>query len=297
MSLMITKSKSLSPIVENAEFLFTEKDLSIIVKIMMKEAGIVLSESKANLIYSRLAKRIRFLGLSSFSEYCELVEGPSGHNELQELVAALTTNVTRFFREPHHFEHLRSDVFPDLIRRAKSGQRIRIWSAACSSGPEPYSIGLTLLQDMPNAEEYDIRILATDIDPNVLEVASIGIYDESQLTPVPNELRRKWFKSLNDGSGRSQVKAELRKLITFRQLNLIGSWPMKGIFQIIFCRNVVIYFDNKTQEKIWSRFYPMMETGGTLYIGHSERISGPVEKYFLNNGPTIYKTYNGEVRK
>ena len=297
MALMINKIQSSAMLVESAEFSFTEKDLYTIVKIMMNEAGIVLSESKASLIYSRLAKRIRHLGLSNFSEYCALVQGPTGYGERQELVAALTTNVTRFFREPHHFEHLRFKILPNLIRRAKSGQRIRIWSAACSSGPEPYSVGLTLLQEMPDAGEYDIRILATDIDPNVLTVASTGIYDESQLTPVPEEMRRKWFKPLKDSSKRSQVKSELKQLITFRQLNLIGSWPMKETYQVIFCRNVVIYFDSKTQEAIWSRFHPMMEGGGTLYIGHSERISGSIEKHFLNDGATIYRTHSGGEKK
>lgn len=276
-------------LIDGSEFLFTLKDLSIISKIIMEESGIVLSESKASLVYSRLAKRIRHLGLSSFSEYCSLIQGDFGKDEKQELIAALTTNVTRFFREQHHFEHMQKNILPNLIREAKARRRIRIWSAACSSGPEPYSIALTILQAMPNAGDYDIRILATDIDHNILKIASSGIYDASQLAPISEEMQRRWFRPLNDGPGKMQVKPELRNLITFKQLNLIGTWPMKGKFQAIFCRNVVIYFDSKTQESVWSRFLPLMEDGGALYIGHSERVSGPSEKYFLNDGTTIYR--------
>jgi chemotaxis protein methyltransferase CheR len=278
-----------SNLIENAEFSFTASDLSVIAGIMMQEAGISLSESKANLIYSRLAKRIRKLGLGGFVEYCALVESSQGKEERKELVAALTTNVTSFFREPHHFEHMRTKMLPHLIQRAKAGQRIRFWSAACSSGPEPYSMALILLQDMPDVGHYDIRILATDIDPNVLAVAAAGIYDDAQLAPVPVPMRQSWFRPLNDGSGRWQAKEELRRLISFRQLNLIGSWPMKGKFQIIFCRNVVIYFDNPTQERIWSRFLPLTEDNGAIYIGHSERISGAAERSVVSDGVTIYR--------
>ncbi len=286
----VYKAPPASNLVENAEFSFTARDLSVIAGIMMQEAGITLSESKANLIYSRLAKRIRKLGLEGFEEYCTLVQTPQGKEERKELVAALTTNVTRFFREPHHFEHMRAKMLPNLIQRARAGQRIRFWSAACSSGPEPYSMALTLLRDMPDAGRYDIRILATDIDPNVLAVATEGIYDDSQLAPVPEASRQSWFKPLNDGSGRWQAKDELRQLISFRQMNLIGNWPMKGKFQIIFCRNVVIYFDNPTQERIWSRFLPLLEENGALYIGHSERISGTAEQGVVSDGVTIYRT-------
>ncbi len=291
MNIAVLPNRAPSSLVENAEFSFTAKDLSIIANIMMKETGIALAESKANLVYSRLAKRIRKLGLEGFRDYCQLVETPQGAEERKQMVAALTTNVTRFFRETHHFEHLRNKLLPHLIQRAKAGQRIRLWSAACSSGPEPYSMALTLLQDFPEAGRFDIRILATDIDPNVIAEAQAGIYDDSQLSPVPDPMRQSWFKALNDGSGNWQAKDELRQLISFRQLNLIGNWPMKGQFQAIFCRNVVIYFDNPTQERIWSRFLPLLEDKGALYIGHSERISGIAEQRFINDGVTIYRAH------
>lgn len=284
-------------LVENTEYPFTLKDLSLISDIMRSDTGIVLSESKASLVYSRLAKRIRKLGLSGFSEYCALIKTSEGSEERKEMMAALTTNVTSFFREPHHFEHLRTKILPDLIQRAKAGERIRMWSAACSSGPEPYSMALTLLQLMPDANKYDIRILATDIDQNILAIANAGVYEEALLTPVSAELRRSWFQPLDSQQSRFQVKDELRNLIAFKPLNLIGSWPMKGSFQVIFCRNVVIYFDNDTQEHLWSRFVPILDDGGVLYVGHSERIAGTAASHVRNDGVTTYRKLDGGVKK
>lgn len=284
-------------LIENTEYPFTSKDLSFISDIMRNDTGIVLSESKASLVYSRLAKRIRKLGLSGFSDYCSLIKTPEGADERKEMMAALTTNVTSFFREPHHFDHLRSKVLPDLIRRAKAGERIRMWSAACSSGPEPYSMALTLLQLMPDANNYDIRILATDIDENILAIARAGIYEEALLTPVSAELRRTWFNPLDNQNNRFQAKEELRSLIAFKPLNLIGSWPMKGRFNVIFCRNVVIYFDNTTQEHLWSRFVPLLDEGGVLYVGHSERVAGSAAVSVHSDGVTTYRKQDGGFRK
>jgi chemotaxis protein methyltransferase CheR len=150
-------------------------------------------------------------------------------------------------------------------------------------------MALTLLTEMPDAARYDIKILATDIDPNVLATAEAGIYEPSLLEPVPDGMRRNWFTPLNDGSGRMRANDELRNLISFNKLNLIGSWPMKGKFQVVFCRNVVIYFENDTQEAIWSRFVPLMDDDAVLYIGHSERVSGPAEAHLINGGITIYR--------
>ncbi|EKN00126.1 MULTISPECIES: protein-glutamate O-methyltransferase CheR [unclassified Acidocella] len=283
-------------LVENSEFRFTAADLELISRLMMQETGITLSTAKANLVYSRLAKRVRKLGLPGFAEYCALVEAPEGKQERRELVAALTTNVTRFFREPHHFEHMRTKMLPGLIRRARAGEKIRLWSAACSSGPEPYSMALTLLQEMPDAPRFDIRILASDIDQNVLATAMAGIYEDSQLEPVPPALRQAWFKPVSNGREHYQAAPELRQLISFKPLNLIGQWPMKGKFQIIFCRNVVIYFDNPTQERIWSRFTPLLEDAGALYIGHSERVSGAAEQLLVSDGVTIYRKRAGGAR-
>ena len=267
------------------EFLFTEDDFKKIANILHSHAGIALAEGKAALVYSRLAKRLRTLGLRSFREYCSLVEGQQGVDERQAMMAALTTNVTRYFREPHHFDHLREVVMPKLAETARRGGRVRLWSAACSNGQEPYSMAITVLGALPEAANLDVKILATDIDPNMIAEGRTGIYREDAVAPVPLELRRKWFKK--SGSG-WEVADELRELVAFRELNLIGDWPMKGKFDVIFCRNVVIYFDEPTQERIWSRFAPALVPGGTLYIGHSERVSGPATNQFETTGLTTY---------
>jgi chemotaxis protein methyltransferase CheR len=276
--------------VEAGEFAMTARDFSTIAGIMMDEAGIVLAENKTNLVYSRLAKRLRVLGLPNFSAYCSLVSGGSaaGKAELGEMVAALTTNVTRFYREPHHFEHLKTQALPGLIAKARQGAPVRFWSSASSTGPEPYSIALTLMSAFPDVAKFDVKILATDIDPNVLAVAQAGIYDEAALEPVPADLRKRWFLPTGQ-PGLLQAAPELRGLITFRKMNLIGQWPMSGKFDVVFCRNVVIYFDAPTQAKIWSRMAALLHPAALLYIGHSERVAGPAESLLKSDGITIYR--------
>ena len=288
-----TRSKGTANGLVEGEFLFTEDDFKKIAQILHSHAGIALAEGKAALVYSRLAKRLRSLGLRSFREYCALVEDKQGVDERQAMMAALTTNVTRYFREPHHFDHLRDVVMPKLVDRARRGGRIRLWSAACSNGQEPYSMAITVLQALPEAANLDVKILATDIDPNMVAEGRAGIYREDAITPVPLDLRRKWFKKAAGGAW--EVADELRTLVSFKELNLIGDWPMKGKFDVIFCRNVVIYFDEPTQERIWSRFAPLLEPGGTLYIGHSERVSGPGANLFETTGLTTYSV-KGAVR-
>ena len=277
------------------EFLFTFGDFRAIAAMLHGDAGISLPESKATLVYSRLAKRLRALGLESFRDYCALVAGVEGGDERVRMLAALTTNVTRFFREPHHFEHLKTTVLPPLIATARRGGRVRLWSAACSTGQEPYSMALTLLSLMPDAAQYDIKILATDIDPNVVAEGRAGVYGASALAPVASALRERWFLPLAKGpaEARWSVCEEMARLVTFNELNLIGAWPMKGRFQAIFCRNVVIYFDDNTQAKVWSRFLPMMDSGGSLYIGHSERVSGPAAEALETTGITTYRLRPG----
>ena len=272
------------------EFLFTEDDFKKIANILHSHAGIALAEGKAALVYSRLAKRLRTLGLRSFREYCSLVEGQQGVDERQAMMAALTTNVTRYFREPHHFDHLREVVMPKLAETARRGGRVRLWSAACSNGQEPYSMAITVLTALPEAASLDVKILATDIDPNMIAEGKAGVSREDAVAPVPLDLRRKWFKKAGSGW---EVADELRELVAFRELNLIGDWPMKGKFDVIFCRNVVIYFDEPTQERIWSRFAPALVPGGTLYIGHSERVSGPAASQFETTGLTTYALRGG----
>jgi chemotaxis protein methyltransferase CheR len=274
-------------LVAEGEFHLSPADFNTIARIMLAEAGITLAENKANLVYSRLAKRLRALGLATFKDYCAIVTSPQGETERQTMIAALTTNVTRFFREPHHFEHLKTVILPPLLPLAKKGGRIRLWSAASSSGQEPYSMAMTVLSLIPDAARYDIKILATDIDPNVLREGQEVVYAESAMESVPPALRARWFVA--DASGSMRANDDLRALVTFRKLNLIGNWPMNGRFHAIFCRNVVIYFSNETQSKVWGRIAPLLEPDGVLYIGHSERISGVAEQMLRSDGVTTYR--------
>jgi chemotaxis protein methyltransferase CheR len=282
----MTSAAGASSMVEG-EFVLTPEDFRHIAHTLHSYAGIALGEGKAALVYSRLAKRLRVLGLRSFREYCALIDGVEGVDERQLMTAALTTNVTRFYREPHHFDHLRDKVMPRLAERARAGGRVRLWSAACSNGQEPYSMALTVLQTLPEAAELDVRILATDIDPNMVAQGFDGTYSEEALEPAPVTLWRKYFDRADRGNW--TAGAQLKRLVSFKELNLIGDWPMKGRFDVIFCRNVVIYFDDATQEKVWNRFTPLLAPGGTLYIGHSERVSGTAVSRLRTSGLTTYQ--------
>jgi chemotaxis protein methyltransferase CheR len=285
-----SQEKALVP----GEFLLTGEDFQAIAAMLHADAGIYLAETKATLVYSRLAKRLRALGLESFRDYCTLIAGAEGVGERQKMIAALTTNVTRFFREPHHFEHLKTQVLVPLADAARKGRRVRFWSAACSSGQEPYSIALTVLSVLPEAASLDIRVLATDIDPHMIADGRVGIYGENAIADVPPELRRNYFvRTSGHGDRMWGVADDLREMVAFRELNLNGAWPMKGTFDAIFCRNVVIYFDEPTQQRIWSRFVPLMVPGASLYIGHSERVSGPAAAQLESDGITTYRLQRG----
>jgi chemotaxis protein methyltransferase CheR len=270
----------------DGEFLFTAEDFRTIAATLHATAGIALPDSKATLVYSRLAKRLRALGLESFRDYCKLVTGEHGLDERQQMIVALTTNVTRFFREPHHFDHLRDRILPPLLAGARRGGQVRIWSAGCSNGQEPYSIAITLLSLMPDAADHDIKILATDIDTKMLAEARAGVYPSQAVEPVPAELRSRWFEREGEAW---RVAEPLRRLVTFNELNLIGDWPMRRQFQAIFCRNVLIYFEEETQARVFSRFVPLMSPDARLYIGHSERVCGPAAAQVETDGVTTYR--------
>jgi chemotaxis protein methyltransferase CheR len=236
-------------------------------------AGITLTESKANLVYSRLAKRLRAAGLKSFRDYCELIDSSNGADERQAMIAALTTNVTRFFREGHHFDHLKKHLLPGLAARARSGKRVRLWSAGCSSGEEPYSLALAVLDVIPDAAQMDLLVLASDIDPTMLAHAERGIYRINQLEDIPLAARRNRVEMIKSGNEMSfRIGDQVRAIVRFRELNLLGSWPMTGTFDAIFCRNVMIYFDEPTQHRLCARFAESLNENGMLYIGHSERV-------------------------
>ncbi len=273
--------------VEGGEFAFAPEDFQRIARILYDESGIHLPPTKATLVYSRIAKRLRALGLESFRDYCALVDGDSGGPERMAMIAALTTNVTRFFREDHHFRHLKEKFLPELLPGVRKGKRLRIWSAGCSSGQEPYSIALTILSVLPDARSFDVRILATDINPHVLETGRKGLYGADDVSDVPADLRSTWMERAEGNS--YLLDDAVRGLVSFRELNLQGQWPMRGPFDAIFCRNVVIYFDEATQSRIWTRMMSLLAPGGMLYIGHSERVVGPALASLSLEGTTSYR--------
>ncbi|TVQ70908.1 MAG: protein-glutamate O-methyltransferase CheR [Chromatiaceae bacterium] len=268
----------------SAEYEFTDRDFRFIARFIGDYAGIVLSEVKRDLVYGRLQRRLRALGLRRFSDYCELLENDDGE-ERELCVNALTTNLTSFFREPHHFDHLQKDLLPKLVR-AHADRRLRIWSAGCSTGEEPYSIAMVVAETVP--ADWDVRILATDLDTNVVATAAAGRYSADRVQGVSEARRRRWFlrgKGANQGMVR--VRPELQELIRFRPLNLLEPWPVRGAFDVIFCRNVVIYFDKSTQKVLFDRFAGQMKPDGRLFIGHSETLHKVSDRFRLL-GNTIY---------
>lgn len=235
-------------------------------------AGLSLPSTKKTMVSVRLSRRLSRLAVSSFEEYLGIISVP-GSPERRRMVAALTTNVSTFFREPHHFDALRSAILPPLIENARRGERLRIWSAGCANGQEAYSIALTLLELAPDAASLDIRILGTDIDPSVVRFAQLGAYHASMMTGVPTLLRDMHFSY--DSSAQTYLASPaMRRMAIFRELNLHEPWPMPGRFDIIFCRNVVIYFDDKAQVSLWTRLKSKLKERGWLLVGHSERLVG-----------------------
>lgn len=286
---MTAQRKRRAEPVTPGEFLLTADDFQAISAMLDEVTGIHLPDTKAPLVYSRLAKRLRALQIENFSDYCSLLASSDGDEERNNMIAALTTNVTRFFREEHHFKHLKATSLPPLLEQAKRGRRLRIWSAGCSNGSEPYSIAFCILDLMPDASSYDIKILASDIDDKILKDAHRGIYDEKFVGDMPVELRNKYMHRTRRGMDEWQVSDEVKKLVSLRNLNLNGPWPMKGPFDIIFCRNVVIYFQEDTQQKIWQRFSSSLAPDGWMFIGHSERVTGPAVSDFGFEGATMYR--------
>lgn len=258
-----------------------------------REFGLSLAASKKALVHSRISKRIRSSNIGSFDNYISLLESDKGAQEKEELLSTLTTNVTHFFRESHHFEFLKSTVLPPLLERAKAGGRVRIWSAGCSSGQEPYSIAMTILEMLPSASQLNLKILATDIDPVIVRKAKEGRYSEEELKPLSDSMRKRYVQKDLENPSLATIGAEPRKLITLGVLNLIAPLPVRGPFDLIMCRNVAIYFDKKTQEKVWSTFASVLAPGGYLLIGHSERLVGAIANKFENVGVTAYRfNYN-----
>lgn len=267
---------------EGREFPMYEEDFWALSKLAYKHTGIVLGEHKKNLVYGRLSRRIRGLNLSSFKDYIALIESGK-HAEFDAFLNAITTNLTSFFRESHHFDFLKSTIIPELEKKATS--RVRVWSAGCSTGEEPYSIAMTFKENY--AQLKHLKILATDLDANVLRHGKQGVYDASRFDGLNSNQYSAHFKKDN-ASQNYQAKQYLKDMIVFNRLNLLGRWPMKGTFDVIFCRNVLIYFDKETQKKLIARYLEKLEPNGYLIIGHSENISRLTEGLnFL--GQTIYQ--------
>lgn len=266
---------------------YTDADFQTVRRIAKQEAGIFIPDSKSTLVYSRVSRRVRESGMDSFHAYLSFVQTPPGRAEMEKLVCALTTNVTSFFRERPHFVHMEQNVMPGLAARLRSGGRGRIWSAACSTGQEPWSIAMSVMSAFPEAASYDMRILATDINSNVVAQAATGTYIASETDGISSAQKSQFMQA--DDRGNLSFYGNIRTLPAFKVLNLNADWPMRGQFSVIFCRNVVIYFDEPTRERLWGRLADKLEKGGFLYVGHSEKVANPRQCGLEQVAPTIYR--------
>jgi chemotaxis protein methyltransferase CheR len=268
------------------EFAFGDEDFEALRKLVKELSGINLTDQKRELVYGRLSRRLRALSLSSFREYRDLVAANPG--ELVQLINAITTNLTAFFRERHHFDYLREQVLAPRTDDPRL-RRVRIWSAGCSSGEEPYSIAMSVVEALPDVARWDIRILATDLDSDVLERARRGVYSAERVQGMDPGRVARFFQEQRDRTGVSySVAPQLRALVSFKQLNLMDRLPMKGPLDVIFCRNTVIYFDKDTQRELFSRIAPLQRPGDVLILGHSESLFKVSTDYTLL-GRTVYR--------
>ena len=266
-----------------------EKDFKFICEYVYDVAGIVLGESKKEMVYRRLTRIVRERSLPSFTAYCQLLRNEP-EKEKDYFINAITTNLTSFYREKHHFDYLKMHEFPSLLAKNKDSKRVRLWSSASSTGEEPYSLAITAYESFASVlSNWDVKLLATDIDSNVLRQAKSGIYDKRRIEDLPKKIKDKYFRN---GSGENTDKVKvtnnIQSLITFKQLNLLHEWPMSGSFDVIFCRNVIIYFDKTTQQDLFDRYYSQLKPGALLMLGHSENL-GDHQKYFENVGRTIFR--------
>jgi chemotaxis protein methyltransferase CheR len=252
------------------EFKFTVDDFNVLRKLSNEYSGIQVPDERFDMFYSRLSKRVRRLGLNDFKEYCAYLRD-NHEDEFNEFINAITTNLTSFFREKHHFDYLSDVVIPEILVRNKTTKQMRIWSAGCSTGEEPYSLAITLLESMP--ADWEIKILATDLDTNVLKTAALGVYTQDRVSELPLETLRKWFMKSKSSPDHVKVKPVLQEIIDFKQLNLMQEFPMKTPFDVIFCRNVLIYFNRETKAALAKRYAKMLESKSWLFIGHSESLN------------------------
>jgi chemotaxis protein methyltransferase CheR len=268
------------------EYEITDKEFKLFSTLVYQESGIRLNDSKRNLLVSRLSKRLRVLGLDSFKEYYEKHLSNENDGELIQMLDLISTNKTSFFREPVHFDFLRDVILPELIPL----KQIRVWSSACSSGEEPYTIGMTLFDGVVNPKQWNFNILASDISTRVLARAASGIYDIDQINEIGmDRAKRHFLKGSGQNEGRVKVKKHLQEIISFQRINLMhDQYPIKEKLDLIFCRNVMIYFDRPTQEVLMNKFFHYIRPGGYLFIGHSETLQW-IKHPYEYIAPTIYR--------
>lgn len=282
MSFDVNQSLALSR--ARREYLMSESDFAFLQAKAYRLTGISVSDHKREMIYSRIVRRVRALKLDSFASYCQLIDAPDSP-EILPFINAITTNLTAFFRESHHFDILRETIFPDIIVNNQSSARVRIWSAGCSSGEEAYSIAMLLDDCMGEYRHWDMKVLATDLDTQMLSNARRGLYDQNAVSQIPQSYLH-FFQ--NAGLDSFNVADRLRRYIQFNRLNLLANWPMQRKFDVIFCRNVLIYFDKHTQIKLISRFSDQLRPGGYLILGHAESVGNTVEG-LVSIGRTAYQ--------
>ena len=268
---------------QNCSIDLSDRDFALISSLAKKLYGLNLEPSKKAMIKSRLSKRLLSVGAPSLSDYCKLIE-TGNVTERDNFISALSTNVTHFYREKHHFDILEKRVLPGLVERLKCGGRIRIWSSACSSGQEPLSIAGSVLSVIPDANQYDIRILATDVDPQILQRAKERRFKKDECCFPSDEYKNRIFGEIYESQTYFTPIDKVSDLISFKRLNLISNWPFSGKFDAIFCRNVAIYFDQQTQVNLWDRLSNTINENGFLFIGHSERLHGPAQFEFESVG-------------
>jgi chemotaxis protein methyltransferase CheR len=268
------------------DYTITSKEFEQFRALIYQSCGISLNESKKILLVSRLSKRLRALELDSFQAYCDMVSGETDGDEFTLLLDLVSTNKTDFFREPKHFDFLRERILPTL----QSTRRVRIWSSASSSGEEPYTIAMTLYDSVPDPERWDFQILASDISTRVLARAALGIYEDERVRDLsPDLVERHFLKGTGERAGMIKVKPHVSQMVRYRRINLMDdTFPIKNPLDLIFCRNVMIYFDRPTQAQLVTKFYRYLKPGGYLFIGHSESLQR-LEQPFKAVAPTIYQ--------
>jgi len=270
------------------EFDFKQEHFEKVRDMVTEHAGIVLTDAKQDMIYSRLVRRIRKTKTGDFDGYLAYLDDPA-NDEFTEFINSITTNLTSFFRENHHFELLKDKVLPELMERNKDSRKLRIWSAGCSTGMETYSIAMVIKEVIPDNAGWDVKILATDLDTNVLQTASDGVYEVERITGVSDQRFNTWFmQGEGDNATKAKVSKKLRSLVTFKQLNLLQPFPMSGSMDIIFCRNVIIYFDKETQAVLFEKFANTQNINSYMFIGHSETLYNVTNKYKLHKN-TMYQ--------